>query len=349
MKNIEKLKITKDSTIKQALKVISKGGVKIAIIVDKKNKLLGTLTDGDIRRGFLKGLDLNSSIKSIITKKPIITKKIDIKKKTFRDALLKKIYQIPIVDNNHKFIGIHLLDKLIKVKKKNNKVIIMAGGRGTRLRPLTKNIPKPMLKIRNKPILQTIVEKFKLSGYTNFTICVNYKSKVIKNYFGNGKKFGVKIDYIHEKRRMGTAGALSLLKNKPKESFFVINGDLLTNFDFEKLLDFHLDNKSRATMCVTEYIINSPYGEVRLDDINIVSIKEKPKHKFFVNAGIYVLDPKCIKLIPKIFFDMTSLFKKIISSKYKTISFPITESWLDVGRMGDFRKANEEYNVKFQK
>ena len=301
MKNIEKLKITKDSTIKQALKVISEGDVKIAIVVDKENRLLGTLSDGDIRRGFLKGLDVNSPIKSIITRKPIIAKKNDTKEKLLKVALLKKIHQIPIIDKKRKFIGIYLLDDLTKVKEKTNKVIIMAGGKGTRLRPLTKNIPKPMLKVGNRPILLTIVEKFKLSGYSNFIMCVNYKSKVIKDYFGNGKKFGVKIDYVHEKKRMGTAGALSLLKNKLKESFFVINGDLLTNFDFEKLLDFHLKNKSSATMCVTEYIINSPYGEVGLNNINISSIEEKPKHKFFVNAGVYVLDPKCIKLIPKNF------------------------------------------------
>ncbi len=346
MKNFKKIKIFKDSTIKKALKVISEGDVKIAIVVDKKNRLVGTLSDGDIRRGFLKGLDINSSIKSIIKKKPIIAKINDNKEKLFKIALLKKIQQIPIVDRNHKFIGMHLWNELAKVKEKTNKVIIMAGGRGMRLRPLTKNIPKPMLKVGNKPILETIVEKFKLNGYTNFTICVNYKSKVIKDYFGNGKKFGVKIDYVNEKKRMGTAGGLSLLKDKPSEAFFVINGDLLTNFDFDKLLDFHINNKSEATMCVTEYVINSPYGEVKLDNVKVNSIEEKPKHKFFVNAGVYIFNPNCIKLIPKKFFDMTSLFKKLISYNYKVVSFPIIESWLDVGRMGDFQKANEQYKIK---
>ena len=254
-----------------------------------------------------------------------------------------------MVDNNYKVIGIHVLDELIKFKDKSNQVVIMAGGRGMRLRPLTKNIPKPMLKVGNKPILQTIVEKFRESGYTNFVICVNYKSKIIKDHFGDGKKFGVKIDYIHEKTRMGTAGALSLFKKKPTEPFFVINGDLLTNLDFEKLLDFHQDHNSTATMCITEYNIESPYGEVKLDKENIISIEEKPKHRFFVNAGVYVLDPKCTNLIPKKFFDMTSLFKKIIISKHKTISFPIGEFWLDIGRFNDFKKANLEYYSKFER
>jgi dTDP-glucose pyrophosphorylase/predicted transcriptional regulator len=347
MKNIEKIKITNDSTIKQALKIISDGAIQIAIVVDKKGKLLGTLTDGDIRRGFLKGLNINSSIKSIIFKKPIIAKKNDTKEKLIKIALSKKIYQIPVVDNNFKVIGIRVLNELIKAKNKSNKVVIMAGGRGVRLRPLTKNIPKPMLKVGNKPILQILLEKFRESGYENFIICVNYKSKIIMDYFGDGLKFGVKIEYIQEKKRMGTAGALSLLKKKPKEPFFVVNGDLLTNLDFEKMLNFHHEHNSKATMCISEYNIESPYGEVKLEQENIILIDEKPIHKFFVNAGIYILDPKSLKLTPKKFYDMPSLFKKIIANKLKTISFPLGEYWIDIGSFNDYKKAKIEYDTKF--
>jgi signal-transduction protein with cAMP-binding, CBS, and nucleotidyltransferase domain len=175
--------------------------------------LVGTLTDGDIRSGFLKGLNINSSVKSIVNKNPIIIKKTETKEKLLKIALSNKIHQIPVVDKNDKVIGIHIIEELITPKDKSNKVVIMAGGRGMRLRPLTKNIPKPMLKVGNKPILQTIVEKFKESGYENFVICVNYKSKIIKNYFG------VKINYIQEKTRMGTAGALSLFQKKPNKLF----------------------------------------------------------------------------------------------------------------------------------
>ncbi len=346
MTNIEKIKLSPNATIKQALKTISKGAIKIAIVVDKKNKLLGTLTDGDIRRGFLKGLNINSSIKSIIFKKPTVVRNNYSKEKLLKIALSKKIYQIPIVEKNGKFKGIHILDELIEPKNKSNKVVIMAGGRGMRLRPLTKNIPKPMLKVGNKPILQIIIEKFKKSGYKNFIICVNYKSKIIKDFFGDGSKFGVKIEYIDEKKRMGTAGALSLFKLKPKKPFFVINGDLLTNLDFEKLIDFHHEHNSKATMCISEYNIKSPYGEVKLDVENIITIAEKPVHKFFVNAGVYVLDPSCIDLVPKKFYDMTSLFKKIIIKKNKVVSFPIGEYWLDIGRFNDYKKANLEYNLK---
>jgi CBS domain-containing protein len=252
MNNVENIQITVDTTIKQALKVISDGAVQIALVVDKKGRLLGTLTDGDIRNGLLKGLNLKSPIKEIYFKKPIIAKKSDSREKLLKISLSNKIHQIPIVDKNNKVISIYILEELIKPKINSNEVVIMAGGKGMRLRPLTKNIPKPMLKVGNKPILEIIVEKFKESGYKNFVICVNYKSKIITNYFGDGTKFGVKIRYIKEKKRMGTAGALSLFEKKPQEPFFVINGDLLTNLNFNKMLDFHILHNSKATMCITE-------------------------------------------------------------------------------------------------
>ena len=348
MKNIENIKISPNTTIKEALSIISNGAIKIAIAANKNGKLLGTLTDGDIRRGFLKGLNLNSKVSSIIFRKPVVAKITDSENKIFKISILKKIYQIPIVDKNQKVLGIHILDELLKLQTKSNRVIIMAGGKGMRMRPLTKDIPKSMLKVGNKPILQIIIERFKESGFENFTICVNYKSQIIKNYFADGKKFNVKIEYINEKKRMGTAGALSLFKKKLKEPFFLINGDLLTNLDFEKMLDFHYEHNAKATMCIKEFNVESPYGEVVLRDENIQSIEEKPKHKFFINAGVYILDPKCMDLIPKKFYDITTLFKKMISKKYKTISFPLGEYWLDIGRPHDYNKANVEFNEIFK-
>ena len=348
MKKLEKIKLTKDVTIKKALSVISDGGLKIAIVIDKKGKLLGTLTDGDIRRGFLKGLNINSSINSIYFRKPIFIRKGQARGKLFKIAHSKMIYQIPVVNDKGEVIGIHSIDELRKIKNKSNKVVIMAGGKGVRLRPLTKSIPKPMLKVGDKPILQTILEKFKKNGYKNFILCVNYKTKIIQNFFGNGKKFGVKIEYVQESKRMGTAGALSLFRKKPKEPFFVINGDLLTNIEFDKILDFHNEHNSQATMCIAQYNFASPYGEVKLENENITSIEEKPEYKFFVNAGIYILDPSCIELIPKKFYDMPSLFKKIIEKRYKTISFPLGEYWLDIGRLQDYKRANKDYLSLFR-
>ncbi|MDY0123317.1 nucleotidyltransferase family protein [Sulfurimonas sp.] len=348
MKNIQNIKLNKNSTIKEALKIIDSGAMQIALVVDEDNKLIGTLTDGDIRRGLLKGLDLNSSIETIIFRTPTIAKVSDTKEEILKIALAKKLHQIPIVDDSGKIVGIQEIEELIKPKEKANKVVLMVGGLGTRLRPLTENTPKPMLKVGNKPILQTIVEKFAEYGYTNIVMCVNYKSHVIQDYFGNGSAFGVNIEYVLEEQRMGTAGALGLLKKKPTEPFFVMNGDLLTNVNFEHLHNYHIVNNSVGTMCVREYDFQVPYGVVNIENSRILSIEEKPVHKFFVSAGIYMLSPDILEHIPQNeFYDMPTLFEKLICEKKNIISFPLREYWLDIGRIEEYEKANEEYDGVF--
>ncbi|BAK70339.1 nucleotidyltransferase family protein [Aliarcobacter butzleri] len=348
MKNIDNIKLNINSTIKEALKIIDYGALQIALVVNENDILLGTLTDGDIRRGLLKGLDLNSSIESIIFKTPTIAKISETKEEILKLALSKKLHQIPIVDERGKILGIQEIEELIKPKDKTNKVILMVGGLGTRLRPLTENTPKPMLKVGNKPILQTIVEKFAEYGYTNIIMCVNYKSHMIQDYFGDGKEFGVNIEYVLENQRMGTAGALSLLKDKPNEPFFVMNGDLLTNINFEHLHNYHIATNSIGTMCVREYDFQVPYGVVNIKDSKIISIEEKPTHKFFVSAGIYMLSQEVLEYIPENqFYDMPTLFEKIISKGKNTISFPLREYWLDIGRIEEYKKANEEYDEVF--
>jgi len=348
MQNIENIKLNQNATIYEALQIINNGALQIAIIVDENNALIGTITDGDIRRALLNKISLNSSIESIIFKTPTTAKITDTKENILKLALAKKLHQIPIIDENQKIIGIQRIDELIKPKEKTNKIILMVGGLGTRLRPLTENTPKPMLKVGNKPILQTIVEKFAEYGYTNIVMCVNYKSHVIQDYFEDGKEFGVNIEYILEEQRMGTAGALSLLKEKPTEHFFVMNGDLLTNINFEHLHQFHIINNAIATMCVREYEFQVPYGVVNIENSKITSIKEKPVHSFFVNAGIYMLSPEILDYIPQNqFYDMPTLFEKLIEQKQNAISFPIREYWLDIGRIDEYNKANEEYDEVF--
>jgi len=347
--NYKNILLKPTSTIKEALQIIDTGAKQIALVVDEDEKLVGTLTDGDIRRGLLNNLSLEDSIEDIIFKNPTVCTMEDTKEDILEIAINKKLYQIPVVDKSGKLIGIKEVDELLKPKIKPNKVILMVGGLGSRLRPLTDEIPKPMLKVGNKPILETIILNFKKYGFINIVLCVNYKSEIIKNYFKNGSNFGVNIEYIYEEKRMGTAGALSLLKEKqPKESFFVMNGDLLTNVNFEHLLTFHQNHNAKATMAVREYDFQIPYGVVNIENENIKSIEEKPIHKFFVNAGIYVLDSSCIELIPKDeFYDMPTLFEKMIEMKNTTVSFPLREYWLDIGQMDDYKKANYEYSEVF--
>jgi NDP-sugar pyrophosphorylase family protein len=255
---------------------------------------------------------------------------------------------VPIVDEDQKVIDLFIIDDGLLKKQHENHVVLMVGGLGTRLRPLTENTPKPMLEVGGKPILETIVKRFVDSGFTNITMCLGYKSNVIQDYFRDGGSFGANIDYIVEEKRLGTAGALALLGKNLTNPFFVMNGDLLTNIDFEKMLDFHVEHKSKATMCVREYDIEVPYGVVNLVNENIISIEEKPNHSFFVNAGIYLLESDCIDLIPdNEFYDMPTLFGELIAAKEKIVPFPLQEYWLDIGRISDYEKANLDIHTIF--
>jgi len=349
MRNIEKIKLTINSTIKDALQIINTGAMKIALVVDKNNKLLGTLSDGDIRRGILKGLGLEDSIESIIFKTPTVCTNKESKEYILELALAKKIQQIPIIDECGVLVGIEIVDELLQPTIKSNKVVLMVGGLGTRLRPLTDNIPKPMLKVGNKPILETIILNFKKHGFVNFVLCVSYKADIIEEYFKDGSGFGINIEYVHENKRMGTAGALSLIaKEKLQEPFFVMNGDLLTNINFENMMNYHIEHTSVATMGVREYDFQVPYGVVNVEGNNILSIEEKPVHNFFVSGGVYILSPLVLNSIPKDkYYDMPTLFEKLIEDKQKSISFAIHEYWLDIGRIDEFEKANREFGDVF--
>ena len=348
MKPVHNIKINYSATIREALKIIDNGTLQIALVVDENNILLGTLTDGDIRRGLLNNLSLDDSIDSIIFKTPMVATLSMSNEEIFEKALKYRLHKIPVVDDTGSVIGIKVIEELIKPKIKPNKVVLMVGGLGSRLRPLTNEIPKPMLKVGGKPILQTIIEKFCDHGFVNIVMCVNYKSEIIQDYFGDGSRFGVHIEYVFEKKRMGTAGALSLLKSIPTEPFFVMNGDLLTSVNFEHLLTYHMESDASATMCVREYDFQVPYGVVNISNGTIVSIEEKPVQKFFVSAGIYMLSPRVIEYIPKNqFFDMPTLFEVLIKNSKKALSFPIREYWLDIGRIEEYERANNEYNQVF--
>ena len=324
MRSYKDILLKPTSTIKEALEVIDSGAMRIALVVDEKNKLLGTLTDGDIRRGLLKNLSLKDSIETIIFKTPTVCSVEDSKEYILEVATEKKLYQMPIVDKDGILVDIKEVNELLKPTLKTNKVVLMVGGLGTRLRPLTEHTPKPMLKVGNRPILETIIMNFKKYGFINIILSVSYKSEIIEEYFKDGSNFGVNIEYIHEEKRMGTAGALSLMRDKLNEPFFVMNGDLLTNINFENMMEYHLSNNSVATMGVREYDFQVPYGVVDVDGIDILNIEEKPTYSFFVSGGVYILSPDVLEYIPNDeFYDMPTLFEKFIENKIKSISFPI--------------------------
>lgn len=348
MEGWKKIIVSPVQTMLETMKVIDDAALQFAVVVDEKQRLLGTVTDGDIRRGILRGNGLEVSIGSIMNASPYSAKQGLELHQYQRIMKLKMLDQLPIVDENNKLVDVVFINNDNRKSDKNT-VVLMLGGLGTRLRPLTNDIPKPMLKVGNKPILETIIDGFKQYGYNRFIFSVNYKKEIIMDYFQNGKYFDVSIEYIEEDKRMGTAGALSLIKNRPNNPFFVMNGDLLTQINFDQLMEFHQKHQSAATMCVREHAYQVPYGVIETNGTELITIKEKPLYRSFVNAGIYVLSPQVLDYIPNNeFYDMPSLFEKLIDAGEKTTAYPIHEYWLDIGQMDEFERADTEYYSVFK-
>ena len=330
--------------IREVIRVLDSGSLQIVLVVDPEECLLGTVTDGDIRRGILRGINLDEPAHKVMNPDPILALADDEPEQLLALMQRTRLHHIPVVDDKRRVVGLQLIDELIERKQKNNIVVLMAGGLGSRLRPLTDDCPKPMLKVGNKPLLETILESFSQYGFKRFYISVNYMADKVKDYFGDGKRWGVSIRYLHEDSELGTAGALSLIEEESDLPLIVMNSDILTKVNFQHLLDFHAAHQSVATMCVREYDFQVPYGVVKIEHHRIVDIEEKPVHRFFVNAGIYVLDPTVLDAIPKnTFFDMPSLYQQLISEGKETTVFPVREYWLDIGHIADFDRANGEF------
>ncbi|MFZ9647332.1 MAG: nucleotidyltransferase family protein, partial [Ilumatobacteraceae bacterium] len=289
MSNWRDALVSSSTSLRQTIEAITEGNLQIALVVDSENKLLGTVTDGDIRKAILAGKDLNITAGEAMRSQPITSAS-----KTPRAAILKlmrekRIHQMPLLDDQGRVVDVLTVDDMIGAAHKPNAVVIMAGGLGTRLHPLTEETPKPMLKVGGKPILETIIQSFIDQGFTNFFVSVNYKANIISEYFGDGSRLGAKINYLHEKSRLGTAGGLSLLPRDIHAPIIVMNGDLLTRISVDALLDFHERESAVATMVVREDHYQVPYGVVEVDGTQIVGVEEKPIQRHLVNAGIYVI------------------------------------------------------------
>ncbi len=336
------------NSLKEIIQILHSGGLRIVLIVDKNNKLLGTITDGDIRRALINQYNMKDSVGLIMNKNPIT---VDAKagiKGILSLMSSKELLHIPIVDKHNVLCGMETMQHLIDKPRFDNPVFIMAGGFGTRLHPLTKNIPKPLLKVGSKPILEMIIDQFINHGFHNFYISTHFQSEKIKEYFQSGERYNVSIKYIHEESPLGTAGSLGLLPNDlPDLPIIVMNGDLLTKVDFNNLLDFHSKSNSEATMCVREYDFQVPYGVIKIDKQKIIEIQEKPVHKFFVNAGIYVLNRSMVnKVDGKSYLDMTDLLSNEINVD-SVGAFPIHEYWIDIGHIDEFERPNREVSNIF--
>lgn len=299
---------------------------------NKKKFLVGVLTDGDIRRGLLQGMDINSNINNLIKKSPYV---INIKSPSFFAKYLmdtKSLLHIPVVNDNHELEGLYTIDYFSSQKKKKNPVLIMAGGFGKRLHPLTKNCPKPMLELNGRPIMEHIISNLYNQGFTNFYISVHYLKDNVKAYFKDGKRLNVKINYIEEDTPLGTIGSLGKIKYKNQEPIIVVNGDALTNLDFQQFLEFHKKNEAFATIAVKEVKSSNPYGVVDVKGIKLNHFKEKPVKKMYINTGIYIFSKSSINIIKKdISIDAPNFLMELKKRKKNIVIFPIHENWEDIG------------------
>lgn len=344
MKHWKDTIVAPGTPLEQAIQTLDRAALRIALVVDAQGYLHGTLTDGDIRRALIRHQSLAVSVDEVMNPSPQTATSDWNKDRMLATMEKRQILQLPILDAEGRVVGLESLHNLLNQPLHDNPVFLMAGGFGKRLRPLTNDCPKPMLKVGDKPILHLILNHFIQAGFHRFFISTHYMPELIRDYFGDGSQWGVSIQYIHEEEPLGTGGALGLLPDHEIDMpMFVMNGDLLTSVNVHSLLEFHREHPASATMCVREYDYQVPYGVIESEGHHIRSMVEKPTQRFFVNAGIYLLEPELVRGVePGTRIDMPSLLEKEIADDRKVNMFPVHEYWLDIGQMTDFRKAQDD-------
>jgi dTDP-glucose pyrophosphorylase/CBS domain-containing protein len=345
-KRFAKAMVSPGMSISAGVKLLDQSGHGVLLVCGAEDRLIGVVTDGDIRRALLQGVPFDREIASICNRTPLVARKGVTRSEALHLIDTGRgfiVNQLPVVDHAGKLAGLILRSDLTGEETLPLSAVIMAGGGGTRLRPLTENVPKPMLTVGGKPILEHIIGQLRGAGIRSITIATHYLGEQISGYFGDGRKFGVRIDYLAEEKPMGTGGALGLV-NFTGETLLVMNGDILTQVNFRAMLDFHREHGADLTMGTRLYEFQVPFGVVECDDVAIRSLVEKPVQAFFVNAGIYFVQKPVLSRIPKeISYNMTDLIQRLLAEGSKVVSFPIREYWLDIGRMSDYSSVAMEY------
>jgi dTDP-glucose pyrophosphorylase/CBS domain-containing protein len=342
--NLNAISLEPGTPLAEAVDILRKNAL-IVLVVEPDGRLAGVLTDGDLRRALLRGVDLEAPVREAMNIRPLTAPAGRPRSYYFDRMRNAAVFHLPILDAENRLVDLATLAEQTRKTLRSTPVVIMAGGLGTRLHPLTEATPKPMLPIAGRPLLQIILERLIAQNFGRFWISVNHLSEIIEQHFRDGSPLGVEVSYIRETKRLGTAGALSLVSDSIEEPLIVMNGDILTDLDFGALLDFHKETGAVATMALNVYRSEVPFGVVDVDGTEITRIEEKPELKFLVNAGIYVVSPEAVREIPEnAFYDMPTLFQKLQSQSAKLSGFPIHESWLDIGRPHDLERATAIYS-----
>lgn len=329
------------ATLQDAVRNLNDVAIKIVLVVNGKGELEGTISDGDIRRGLLRGLTLTSPITGVVRRNPLVVPDGMSRELVLQLMSANKIQQIPVVDAQNRPVGLHLWDDITSPAERPNLMVIMAGGLGTRLRPHTECCPKPMLPVAGRAMLEHIIERAKLEGFGHFVLAIHYLGQMIEDHFGDGARLNVRIDYLKEESPLGTAGALSLLNPRPELPFVVTNGDVVTDIRYGELLDFHGRHDAAATMAVRVHEWQHPFGVVQMSGVEIVGFEEKPIARSHINAGVYALAPAALNILGEgAHCDMPTLFERLQAKGQRTVAYPMHEPWLDVGRPDDLARAN---------
>ena len=336
-----------DASVQRAIRSLDESSLQIVIVVSPDGTLVGTITDGDIRRGLLRGLDLSSPVTSIVRRGPLVVPP-EIPRDTVLQLMQANAFNaIPVVDGARQVVGLHLLNELLAPGRRSNLMVVMAGGKGSRLHPRTENCPKPLLPVGGKPMLEHILDRAKAEGFQRFVLAVHYLGHMIEEYFGDGSRWQVQIDYLRERSPLGTAGAIGPLDPRPDAPFLVSNGDVLTGIHYAELLDFHCRHGAVATMAVRLHEWQHPFGVVRTKGVDIVGFEEKPISRSHINAGVYVLAPEALEaLAPSEHCDMPTLFSRLHEGGARTIVYPMHEPWIDAGDAEDLERAQADHERK---
>jgi dTDP-glucose pyrophosphorylase len=345
MENLEQILIQPGASVWEAIEAVDRSGAGIALLVDEDCHLIGTITDGDVRRAILHGVSMDVAAAALLDYRPEEYRRPTVAPLgTERPEILqlmqsRGIRHVPVLDDEGRVVDLVWLNELVKECELPLRAVVMAGGHGTRLRPLTEELPKPMLPMGDRPLLELIIEQLRQAGIRQVSLTTHYKEEAIVQHFGDGQDFGVEIRYVREDQPLGTAGALSLL-DESAEPLLVINGDILTRLDLRAMLDFHREQQAEMTVAVRRYEFSVPYGVVETEGTAVVGISEKPTIRHFVNAGIYLLNPEVCRYIPGgQHYDMPDLISRLVTEGHRVVSFPVREYWLDIGRIEDYQKA----------